>query len=261
MKKPAKISLCLFLVLTLIIGLCACGDDCEKTTKRETFAKVGNYVTYGTYPQTKSGNDAMPIEWLVLDYDEKNNRALLISRYGLDCQKFHTSNTSYTSVTWETCTLRKWLNNDFIKKAFTTEERKAILTTCLDNSKSQCFDWSATLSLAAVAVGGNDTQDQIFLLSYAEANKYFNVIFTYNDGNNAKSRVAPTAYAIAQGAYVYSGNQTVDGLASGYWWLRSPSYYQSGAAEVGPDGSLGESAAHFGGHIIRPAFWMDLSGI
>lgn len=68
---------------------------------RDAKFAVGNYVTFGTYPQTKAGNDATPIEWLVLARD--GDKALLISRYALDAQPY---NKDYTSVTWETCTLR-----------------------------------------------------------------------------------------------------------------------------------------------------------
>lgn len=210
---------------------------------------VGNYVTYGTYPQTAAGNDNTPIEWLVLEYDAKNNKALLISRYGLDCQKY---NSSKTSVTWETCSLRTWLNGTFLNKAFSKAEQEAILTTNVDNSKSQCSSrWSTS--------GGNNTQDKIFLLSYAEANKYFKV--TWEDSNNTKSRVAPTAYAIAQGAYTSSSSKTADGLASGYWWLRSPGDNPVHAARVLSDGSLSSPSVDSNTLLVRPAFWLDLSGI
>ena len=221
---------------------------------REPFTKVGNYVTYGTYPQTAEGDDSTPIEWLVLDYDEKNSRVLLISRYGLDCQPY---NTKYTDVTWETCSLRTWLNGTFLNKAFSKAEQRAILTTNVDNSSSQCFSgWSTS--------GGNNTQDKIFLLSYAEAKKYFNVedLETPGADKNTKSRVAPTAYAIAQGAGNSSGNMTADGSASGWWLLRSPGSSASSAAFVGSSGSLGDYYYVRNDRVVvRPAFWLDLSGI
>lgn len=119
-----------------------------------------------------------PIEWLVLARD--GNKALLISRYWLDAQPY---NTDHTSVTWETCTLRTWLNVTFYNKAFSSDEQAAILTTSVDNGKNQGYSkWSTS--------GGNNTEDKVFLLSYAEANKYFGV--TYDNISNTKSRVAPT---------------------------------------------------------------------
>ena len=117
---------------------------------RDAKFTAGNYVEFGTYPQTEADTVNTPIEWLVLARD--GNTALLISRYGLDAQPY---NTELTSVTWETSTLRTWLNNTFMIKAFTAEEQKAILTTTVDNSRSQGYSkWSAS--------GGNNTQDWIF---------------------------------------------------------------------------------------------------
>ena len=87
--------------------------------------------------------------------------------------------------------------------------------------------------------GGNNTEDRIFLLSYAEANRYLGV--TYDDISNTKSRVTPTAYALAQGAYTSDSNKTEDGAAAGFWWLRSPGFDPYYAAGVKSGGSLGSS--------------------
>lgn len=205
---------------------------------------VGNYVTFGTYPQTKAGKDATPIEWLVLARD--GDKALLISRYGLDAQPY---NKDHTSVTWETCTLRTWLNGTFYNKAFSSAEQAAILTTNVDNSKNQCYSGWSTSS-------GNNTQDKVFLLSYAEANKYFGV--TYDNSSNTKSRVAPTAYAIAQGAWTSSSNKTTDSTYAGWWWLRSPGTYQDYAAIVYFVGSLDFNYVDSDSGSVRPALWVNL---
>ncbi len=210
---------------------------------------VGNYVEFGTYPQTRSGTDSTPIEWLVLARD--GNKALLISRYGLDEQPY---NTKWTEVTWKGCTLRTWLNGTFMNKAFTANEQTGILMTNVDNSSSQGYSgWSTS--------GGNNTQDKIFLLSYAEANQYLDV--TYDDSNNMKSRVAPTAYAKKQGADTSDYYKTADGDESGWWWLRSPGKKLSAAARVYYDGSLSNNYyVNYGSACVRPALWVDLeSGI
>ena len=224
-----------------------------REAKLKPYRMVGSYVTYGTYPKTRAGNDSTPIEWLVLDYDAENDRTLLISRYGLDCRNY---NSSHTSVTWETCTLRKWLNDTFLNKAFSKVEQRAILLTDVDNSISQHYSrWNTT--------GGNNTQDKVFILSYGEANKYFNVKYweAYGAENNTKSRVAPTAYAIVQGAYTYSHDKNNDGRASGFWWLRSPGPIQCDAAYVYTDGSMNNGSVDSDCMLVRPAFWLDLSGI
>lgn len=186
---------------------------------RDAKFAVGNYVSFGTYPQTKAGNDATPIEWLVLARD--GDKALLISRYGLDVQPY---NKDYTSVTWETCTLRTWLNSTFYNKAFSSAEQAAILTTDVDNSKSQCYSiWTTS--------GGNNTQDKVFLLSYAEANKYFGV----GKGSSKKT-------------------------AAGVRWLRSPSYSQSNAAYVYIVGSIYFYSRNVDSdsEAVRSALWVDI---
>ena len=222
-------------------------DDNMIAAARDAKFAVGNYVSFGTYPQTKAGNDATPIEWLVLARD--GNKALLISRYGLDAQRY---NKDTTSVTWETCTLRMWLNGTFYNKAFSSAEQAAILTTNVDNSKNQCYSgWSTN--------GWKNTQDKVFLLSYAEANKYFGV--TYYNSSNTKSRVAPTAYAIAHGAWTSSSDKTADSVNAGWWWLRSPGSDQRSAAYVFADGSLYDLSVGSDSASVRPALWVNIEAL
>lgn len=188
-----------------------------------------------------------PIEWLILA--RYGNKALLISRYGLDAQPY---NIDFTNVTWETCTLRTWLNGTFYNKAFSSAEQLAILTTNVNNSKYQCYSgWSTN--------GGNNTQDKVFLLSYAEANKYFGVEYWKNNEAkvNLQSRVAPTAYAIAQGADT-SSSKTADGTDAGWWWLRSPAYNTYRVAMVSSDGSLNGSRVDDDSGSVRPALWVNV---
>ncbi len=208
--------------------------------------EVGSHVTFGHYPQTADGTDNTPIEWLVLDIDRANHKALLISRYGLDTQRY---NTIYERITWEICTLRTWLNSSFIDKAFSAEEKNAILLTDVDNSNNQGYsNWDTG--------GGYNTQDKVFLLSYAEANKYFDV--TVRNSNNVESRVAPTVYALKQGAYTNISYKTDEGQAAGWWWLRSPGYYQYIAARVYADGSLLDCDVRNVLGVVRPALWINL---
>ena len=214
--------------------------------KYARYREAGSVVTFGAYPQTKEGTDQTPIEWIVLDYDETNHKALLLSKYGLDAIPY---NKEYTYITWEQCTLRAWLNGEFLKKAFSSKEQSAILITDVDNSSGQGYSkWNTN--------GGNNTQDQVFLLSYAEANRYLGV--TYDDSNNTMSRVALTAYAISHGAYTSDSYQTADGEPVGFWWLRSPGNNRNSAAYVYSDGSLNYSSVNGGKNVVRPAFWLNL---
>ena len=95
------------------------------------------------------------------------------------------------------------MNGEFFNKAFSSEEQSAILLTNVDNSTVQNFiTWNKN--------SGNNTQDRIFLLSYAEANRYLGV--KNEDDNNIISRAAPTAYAISRGAFTSESDQTADGI-------------------------------------------------
>ena len=224
------------------------GPDVEAELLSIRNAGIGDTVTYGHYPQTAEGNDETPIEWLVLDV--QGDKALLLSRYGLDTKPY---NEKDTIVTWETCTLREWLNGKFLNRAFSAEEQKAIPVTDVDNGESQGYSgWSTE--------GGNDTQDKVFLLSYAEAHRYLEVEYWEVSGSlgNTKSRVAPTAYAVKNGAIKSDDYRTADGEAAGFWWLRSLGHEPDFVARVSPFGCLYSSYAHDDINAVRPALWIEL---
>ena len=204
---------------------------------------VGEYITFGHYEQdNNTGNGKEPIEWLVLEV--RGNQALLISRYGLDVQPY---NTIRGDLSWETSSLRKWLNGEFLNNAFSTKEQKAIVRITVDNSASQGH-WNTS--------GGNNTEDRIFLLSYAEANKYLGV--TWENRDNMRSRMSPTAYAQVAGARTSISNKTAEGVGAWWWWLRSPGYFQHYAAYVCDDGSLHDYFVNTGSGCVRPALWVNL---
>lgn len=222
-----------------------------RDAKYAPYRKVGNVVTFGTYPQTKRGTDQTPIEWIILDYDETNQKALLLSKYGLDSVPFHTKD-EYASRFWEKCTLRTWLNDEFLKKAFSAKEQSVILVTDVENSLEQGYsEWDTN------GWHFTNTKDQIFLLSYAEANHYLGV--KDGDINNMISRVAPTEYALAQGADTFIVDKTEDGKTAGWWWLRSPGPKRGYAADVSNRGELSCANTRSSQKVVRPAFWLNLN--
>lgn len=188
-------------------------------------------IEFGRYPQASKNENAL-IEWLVLKND--GSKALLISKYALDCQQY---NTSDRNVTWETCTLRKWLNGAFFNNAFSADEQKQILSTTVTP------DYSTD--------PGNNTKDRVFLLSIAEAEKYF--------GSDSTRQCQGTVYCYAQGAYkARNGNC--------WWWLRSLSsphsfnfdnryaFYVFSHGKVSREGS----SADYDRIAVRPALWINL---
>ena len=201
--------------------------------------KVGDIVYFGAYEQdNNTSNGKELIEWLVLA--KEKNRILVISDKALD---FQTYNSSITSVTWETCTLRKWLNTDFVNDAFSDGEKAMIPTVTVSADKNPQYDTDP----------GDATKDKVFLLSIVEAEKYFT--------SDEARECVPTEYAISNGACT-SDSYTKGGKATCWWWLRSPGYDQYDAAGVHVDGDVHEFGlcVSGGGDAVRPAMWISIDG-
>ena len=217
---------------------CYIGKYGEEKWNKIKNIKVGDTYTFGAYEQDNStSNGKEAIEWTVLDKDGMS--LLLISKQALDCQQY---NTSYTDVTWESCSLRKWMNGTFLNKAFNAEEQAQIQNTTVSADKNPEYNTNP----------GNATTDKVFLLSINEVEKYFN--------SDEARKCAPTAYAKAQGAYTSDSYKTASGAATCWWWLRSPGYSQINAAYVRSDGSV-----YYSGHPVsddadgvRPSLWINL---
>ena len=199
-------------------------DDEEKNQLQSE--NVGDTIFFGTY-QGKS------IEWQVLA--KEDNKVLVISKYALACRPY---NTRDKAVTWETCTLRKWLNNGFLVTAFSDEEKEKISTVTVPADKNPQYSVSA----------GVDTRDKVFLLSVTEAKEYF---------QSDEDRICEaTEYAAANGAYI----SETDGAETCWWWLRTPGNNQSSAAYVGSNGSIHCFVNRVSNEYtcVRPAMWINL---
>ena len=155
-----------------------------------TTPKRGDVITMGTYEQdgdTKNG--AEPIEWMVLD--EKDDRLLVISVKALETMAYDDTMGLSSHIWWENCSLRKWLNKDFLSAAFSADEQKNILSTKLTTKDTH---------------GTFETKDQLFCLSIAELRQYF--------PTNESMMCKGTEVAIkANGSVGESGNAC--------WWLRN----------------------------------------
>ena len=235
-----KLAVLLALVMT-VLCLTGCGkDDSGKNSGQNAKMTKGEIITFGHYEQDNNlSNGVEPIEWIVLDVQD--GKALLLSRYALDAIAYHSVSDD---ITWENCTLRRWLNNDFRNSAFSAKEQQAILTTDVDNSNAQGYGrWNTD--------GGNNTRDRIFLLSYHEA---FDLYFS----NDEARMCVPTDFAVANGAWT-SSVYKVNGRKTGAGWLRSPGCNQSYGAIVDGDGSRGYYTVSYDGNVIRPALWVNLN--
>jgi hypothetical protein len=175
-----------------------------------TEAEIGDTVTFGNYYTSN--------EWVVLD--EKDGCKLLISKYAIETKYY---NEKDVTTTWENSSIRNWLNSVFVDIAFDDYESQIIKYTNVVNDDNRQYD----------IAGGNDTEDEIFLLSIDEFEKY------YPDGERL---------TLHEGVFVY-------------WWLRSPGKNSDYAAYVSGSGKL----EYFGCNVarqkygIRPALWIDVT--
>ncbi len=193
-------------------------------------AKLGDHVRFGRYEQDGDiTNGKEKIEWLVLEI--KDGKALIISKYLLDCREYDTGDVG---INWGSSSVRAWLNNEFLSSAFSEEELSRILVT----------EISADPNPTHKADQGDATEDRIFLLSVAEANKYF--------PSNMARRCKATAYTRAKGVEVIE--------SCGDWWLRTIGINGERAAVVSLYGSILDFGYNFNNpnYAIRPALWIDL---
>ena len=192
------------------------------------FAPKGGIVEFGLYPQWQKEKKE-PIKWLVLEKQE--DRVLLISQYTLDCKLY---NEVYEDTTWENCTLRKWLNKEFLDTAFDKEQRKQVAETKLKNTDNSKYD----------TYGGKDTVDKVFLLSIDEAEKYFS--------SDDARKCGLTEYA----------KSIWKPFEADYccWMLRSPGNYQDNAACVNHNGVVNTDGDDlvYERDAVRPAIWVNI---
>ena len=194
----------------------------------------GNYKTYHYFKYE-------PIKWRVLN--RNGNDALLLADIALDDQEY---NINYEDVTWETSSMRSWLNGygasmnkskidyskkNFINSAFTSMQRNAIEITSAVNNDN--IDYGTA--------GGNNTSDKVFLLSESEVYHtdtaagygFAKDRSTYDDARISRC----STYAYAMGTWRYYDTEGLTKFnGSIQWWLRSPGDRSYFAAEVDGNG-------------------------
>ncbi len=140
--------------------------------------------------------------WTILD--KTDDSALLIKNRALGNVTFH---DTLENVTWENCSLRKYLNTDFMK-TFSNEEKQNILLSQVTMKDNNMYHID----------GGNDTNDKVFLLSSEEAEQYYNVLPTckVNTWLRSPGSDPKTASFLAEGNIVmeYGYLVNVEGFAA-----------------------------------------------
>ena len=205
--------------------------------------KKGQVIEFGSYDGDKDKfNRKEPIERIVLDVDDEEGTALLLSKYCLEDLPYH---EEWENATWENCTLRKWLNDEFYNEAFSVADKGKILLTTIENHDNPYYETS----------GGNDTKDRVFLLSYEDVlkSKYG---FLEGESEHDVNRIS----ALAKNRGIKASNSTEDGELSCDWWLRSPGAGSGDACIVSMIGQTSDRGSQIQlNKGVRPALYINLN--
>ena len=215
MKKTAGLTCFLFVLIFVSIFSTSCADSL-----------IGSVLTLGQW-------ESHALNWTVLAVD--GDRALLYLDGCLASQPYNTENKA---VTWQTCTLRQWLQNVFCPGAFSPAEAAAICTVMIDNP------------VTYGTYGGEGTLDSVFLLSRSELEAFFPVL---KDRKTSMLTMPDLSAKAGTVAFVSPYD-----LASPYW-LRSPGVDEKHASCVSWSGVIESHAIKAGDIAVRPAVWVDLT--
>jgi len=242
MRKPIVFALAVVLVTAFSLTAWIMGSgilEAQQADAATPKVNVGDIMQFGGY------------NWRVLDV--QGGKALIITEHIIEQRSY---NVERKDVTWETCSLRAYLNGEFLQK-FSKEDQGRIAETRIMNPDNL---WYGTK-------GGNDTTDKIFLLSLEEADKYFGDSGDYREKRRKKYEGQPPSgkWVPANEGSVFSNANDSGRIAKHedkdwFWWLRSPGSDSIDAAYVSRVGSVDVigSVVHDGRGGVRPALWIDL---
>ncbi len=208
----------------------------------------GNCIVWGKYEQDNiQDNGDESIEWIVLDV--KDDKSMLISKYGLDSLPF---DKLHKADTWENCSLREWLNTEFYNKAFNDRERKAILSSDVGNNTTQGSDYVNTPSLNH---NSNNIKDIVSILSYSECETYDNCLkqylafssTPYSESKRAGDRFVSGESSWSICFWIRTRYRIKPERATAYWYNGSTAGTRSTAAEYQ--------------HLVNPVIWLDWGSI
>ena len=235
-------------------------SNCGFSEKRGLpIERIGKIFEFGEYPQLRNDyNDVRPIQWEVLDI--QNNKALLLSVYGLDKKAFDDSclglplyKITENFISWENSSIRRWLNSFFYKYSFSDTEKEKILTSNLTNIVyTETYPQTNSFTATKGKTWDNNTQDKIFLLSIPDVELYFglkewiavkelhkNVVMTerFNEKKAVPWLLRTNSYIVRNYSSFISYDYRIEIVHDNYFMI----------ATYGDE------------HAIRPAMWVDLS--
>ncbi|MBR4749299.1 MAG: hypothetical protein IK083_07005 [Abditibacteriota bacterium] len=188
-------------------------------------AETGDIVYFGSFEQDNdASNGKEAIEWYLLKFKDY---VQLISVYGLEARPY---SDSKNSGAWEDCSLRKYLNNEFLTSSFTLAEQDLISSWGIKNGKGKNN-----------TSGGGDTEDKIIILSADEAKGVFTGDSTrkcFSTPDREKGETHP-------------------------YWLRTPGSSKDKAAFVDAKGKINSTGSVItdDGYLVRPSLYIWMKGV
>lgn len=171
--------------------------------------KLSNQYPPGS---AEARNCFSPIQWIVLFQSETSK--LLLSKYAIGGNKF---NENDENVTWETCTLRKFLNQIFFEQAFNEYEKNLIVTSDVGPTANPMFDTPQ----------GSSTRDKVMIPSLKEMKQF---------ENNLEIIVCKTTpFSDACNVLVNTTDKGTPYYDGCVWWLRTSGEDNRRATVVYPD--------------------------
>lgn len=187
-------------------------------------------VYFGSYEQDNNlENGKEPIKWYVINTNGSYLQLLAVN--ALDAKPYH---NEYKSITWEKCTLRVWLNNEFYNNTFNAAEQ-GLIVPWWNVSESRTGETKTVL-------------DNVFLLTVNDVKRIYPTDYR---------KCIPTPYALAQGVY-----QSPDGEQC-RWILRTPGEFMFNVQCVYFDGTFFERGndVNYQKDGLRPSIWINKGAV
>lgn len=192
-------------------------------------------------------------KWLVMYVYDKH--ALLLAQDIVAIQPY---NQRDEEVTWENCSLRRWLNDEFYNESFSENERKLIrqVSPTIQKSATGSYDISGGAGESAFPYnnGGyfdDEPTDCIFLLSFRDITKQH---FSFDWPIDGKWTIDDKYNSERRATY----NPDKDYKA---WWLRDPGSTLNKATAIDANGAVQRGGIAVSSEIgVRPAIWINLKG-
>lgn len=193
----------------------------EENLDRYADYTVGTSIMLGSYRQGNASIDGVePIEWIIVK--REGTRAMVLSKYALDAMKY----SRFDTATWESSEIRRWLNDEFLKTAFTQEEEAVIAQRYVDLGK-----------------GKRNTQDKVFLMCRQDVE----AVWPELEGRAAQA----TPYALSK-EMPYTNEK-----GECRWWLCFSNNRKKGDS-VRYDGKFSSDPVKTYTLGVRPAMWINL---